>query len=452
MPPLEVGECMTDKVINTMREHNMLTEKSVLVGLSGGADSVALLHIMHRLSKEYGFKVYAAHVNHGLRGDEAVRDAEFSKQFCDRLGIECFVKNADVRALAKQMAISEEMAGRKARYDFFEELMEKYSIDFTATAHHKNDSAETIIMNFMRGSATAGLCGIPYKRGSFIRPLLDVSRNEIEIYCAKNSLEYVTDKTNLDTVYTRNKIRNILIPEIEKEFNPNFCDTVTSNAKIIRDDEDFLAKTAENEYKRIVKENTTKIDDILALHKAIARRVIRMMTDSVCGISDIPSSVIESVYNLCRNGRTGAVCDISKGVIARTEYGKLVIDYAQPDCEDFSYDIKVGESRFIPELGYTVKVSRASEKDKDGAEYFTVPGGVEFVSVTNRRQGDRFVPSGMTGSKSVKEYMINEKIPKHLRSRTGILRIGDNIVWIIGYRRDERFKFYKNGIKISIIY
>lgn len=452
MPPLEIGEYMTDRVLNTMREHNMLTINSVLVALSGGADSVALLHIMCKLSEEYGFKVYAAHVNHGLRGDEAARDADFSKQLCDRLGIEYFVKKADVRALTEEWGVSEEMAGRKVRYDFFAELMEEHGIDVTATAHHKNDSAETIVMNFMRGSATAGLCGIPYRRDRFIRPLLDVSRSEIEKYCAENSLDYVIDKTNLDTVYTRNKIRNILIPKIEKEFNPNFCDTVTANAKIIRDDEDFLKKTAEDEYRRIVNDNNVSVDEILSLHKAIARRVIRMMMDSICGTADIPSSAVDAVCKLCKTGRTGAACDIAKGVIARIEYGKLVISYAHTDCESFSYNIKVGESRFIPELGYTVEVCRADERCNDGAQYFMMPDGVDFVTVTNRRQGDRFVPSGMDGSKSVKEYMINEKIPKHMRSRTGILRIGDNIAWIIGYRRDERFKFYKKGIKINIIY
>ncbi|MBQ3124963.1 MAG: tRNA lysidine(34) synthetase TilS [Clostridia bacterium] len=452
MPPLEIGEYMTDKVLDTMREHNMLAINSVLVALSGGADSVALLHIMHSLSQKHGFKVYAAHVNHGLRGDEAVRDAEFSRQLCSRSGIECFVKDADVRALASEWGISEEMAGRKVRYDFFAELMETHNIDVTATAHHKNDSAETIVMNFMRGSATAGLCGIPYRRDRFIRPLLDVSRCEIEKYCEDNSLDYVTDKTNLDTVYTRNKIRNILIPEIEKEFNPNFCDTVTANAKIIRDDEDFLEKMARNEYDRLVSGNTADAGEIVSLHKAIARRVIRTMTDNVCTTAGISSSVVDAVYKLCKTCRTGTSCDIARGVVARIEYGKLIFDYAQTDCEDFSYDIKLGEKCFIPELGYTVEVCRADERCNDGAKYFMLPDGVGCVTVTNRRQGDRFVPSGMTGSKSVKEYMINEKIPQHMRSRTGILRIGDSIAWIIGYRRDERFKFYKNGIKINIIY
>ncbi len=443
---------MIDKVKNTMLEHNMMPGNSVLVGLSGGADSVALLHIMQRLSAEFGFKVYAAHINHGLRGKDAVRDADFSKKLCDLLGIEFFLKNADVRALAKEWGTSEEMTGRQVRYDFFRELMSSYGIDFTATAHHKNDSAETIFMNFIRGSAITGLCGIPYKRDRFIRPLLDVSRSEIESYCAENSLEYVTDKTNLDTVYTRNKIRNILIPQIEKDFNPNFCDTVTQNAKIIRDDEDFLKKTAENEYKRLTENGAVNVSELKKLHKSVARRIIRIMIDKVSGTSDVSSAVVENTLNLCDRNRTGSSCDITKNVVARIEYGKLIVAYAKAECDEFSYEIKIGESCFIPETGYTVEVSYAEEKCGDCAEYFMLPEGVSSITVTNRRKGDRFVPSGMTGSKSVKEYMINEKIPQNMRSRTGIVRIGDNIAWIIGYRRDGRYKFYKNGIKIRIIY
>lgn len=443
---------MIDKVKNTMLEHNMMPDNSVLVGLSGGADSVALLHIMKRLSAEYGFKVYAAHINHGLRGNDAVRDADFSNRLCDLLGIEFFLKNADVRALAKELRTSEEMAGRQVRYDFFRELMSSHGIDFTATAHHKNDSAETIVMNFIRGSATTGLCGIPYKRECFIRPMLDVSRSEIESYCSENSLEYVTDKTNLDTVYTRNKIRNVLIPQIEKDFNPNFCDTVTQNARIIRDDEDFLKITAENEYERIAENGAVDVSELKKLHKSVARRIIRIMIDKVSGTSDVSSAVVENILDLCDKNRTGTSCDITKNVAARIEYGKLIVAYAKAECDEFSYEIKIGESCFIPETGYTVEVSYADEKDNDRAEYFMLPKGVSSIAVTNRRRGDRFVPSGMTGSKSVKEYMINEKIPQNMRSRTGIVRIGDNIAWIIGYRRDERYKFYKNGIKIRIIY
>lgn len=451
MPPLKVGVIMISKVKNTMYQHNIFPQRSVLVGLSGGADSIALLHIMHTLAKEYGFSVFAAHINHGLRGESAVRDEEFSRNLCNELGIRFFVKHADVKAYAKKLGISEELAGRQVRYDFFAELMAEHNIEYTATAHHKNDNAETLLMNFMRGSGTGGLCGIPYKRDKYIRPLLDVSRCDIEKYCYDNGLDFVTDETNLDTVYTRNKIRNRLIPEIEKTFNPNFVDTVTQNAGIIRDDEDFLSISAENEYKRIVSEGSADIKELVSLHKALGRRVIRMMIDEACGVADVSAQAVESVYELALKGKTGLSCDIAKNVIARCEYGKLIIGHIKDECPEFSYTIKVGEERYIPQLGYTVSVGYASERENDGAQYFETDDSIDEITVTNRRKGDKFIPSGMMGTKTVKDYMINEKIPQGERSRVGIVRIDGDIAWIIGYRRDERFKFRKKGIKICII-
>ena len=443
---------MLEKAEKTMLAHYMIPKKSVLVALSGGADSVALLHMMHRLSQKYGFNVYSAHINHGLRGKDADFDENFSKSISERLGIPCYVLHADVKAQAKQKGISEELAGREIRYSFFNELMQMHDIEYTATAHHKNDNAETIIMNFMRGSSIKGLCGIPYKRERFIRPLLDVSRVEIERYCKDNSLDFVTDKTNNESIYTRNKIRNVLIPDIEINFNPNIVETITKNAQMIAQDEDFISHTVDLEYKRLVNNNAVDISELLSLHTAISMRIIRRMIDSFCGISDVSSSVINNTYEIAKKGKTGLFTDVTSSVQARIEYGKLIIGYTEADCPPFSYTIKIGERKFIPELGYTVNTEPATEMSKDGKEYFSIPDGTNEIVIRNRKSGDTFIPTGMNGTKTVKSYMIDKKIPKSKRSRTGIITISDNIAWIIGYRRDERFNFNKNGVKIWISY
>ncbi len=443
---------MRDKTEKTMLEHNMLPAKSVLIALSGGADSVALLHIMCCLAKKHKFKVYSAHVNHGLRGDAALRDELFSKELSERFGVECFVLRRDIRKISKEQGISEELAGRKIRYDFFKKLMHEHNIEFTATAHHKNDNAETIIMNFMRGSSISGLCGIPYKRDRYIRPLLDVTRYDIEKYCAQNSLDFITDETNFDTVYTRNKIRNILIPHLQSEFNPNIVETVTKNANIISADEEFISLVAETEFKRLVSDNSIQTAELNKLHKAISTRIIRKMIESVCGITDISSAVVENVYEISKKDKTGLFADITSGVRARTEYGNLIVEISQSECEDFSYTLKIGESRFIPELGFTIHSDYALKYEKDVAEYFTPCDNTDEITVRNRQTGDTFIPSGMNGTKSVKDYMINEKIPKSKRNRIGILTFGSDIAWIIGYRRDNRFKFNEKGVKIWISY
>lgn len=441
---------MIENVLKTMREHKMLPMRSVLIGLSGGADSAALLDVLCKLSEEQGFAVYAAHVNHGLRGADADADERFSIELCKQRGVECFVLRADVRAEAERLGMSEELAGRRVRYDFFERLLSGHNIERIATAHHKNDNAETILMNFMRGTGLKGLCGIPYMRGNVIRPLLDVSRAEIEAYCAENKIDFVTDKTNLETVYTRNKTRHILIPEIEKQFNPSFTDTVTNNARLLSVEEDYIEAEAQRAYDECVTDGAADVEKLCKLHPAIALRVLRRMTEAVCGSADIPAAVFESVLELARRNRAGARIDIARGAYAVIEYGRLLIDNDE-GTGGFIYELKVGESVYIPEAGYTVKVECADCYKRDGGEYFTVPEGARLV-VRSRRSGDRFMPWGMDGTKSVKSYMVDRKIPRRKRESVGILTINGDIAWIIGYRRADGYKFNKKGIKISVLY
>lgn len=443
---------MINKIEKSLRNHGLMPKRSVLVGLSGGADSVALLDIMCKLGEKYDFTVCAAHINHGLRGDDAENDEKFSAELCRRMGVECYIMRADVRKAAETDGVSEELAGRRVRYDFFDKIMAEHSIEYTATAHHKNDNAETLLMNFMRGSGIAGLCGIPYKRERYIRPLLDVTREEIEQYCVTNGLEYVTDKTNFENNYTRNKIRNILIPLIRREFNPNFTDTVTANSEIIRSDEEFINSYAAERYDSIVTDDGADIEELNRLHYAVASRIIRRMIENVCGIADISSAVIKGVHDICTKNKTGLYAPITSGVAARTQYGRLIIEREAGECEDFAYTIKIGESMYIPQLGYTVSVQYADCRQNDGGRYFSIPDDVGSIVIRNRRRGDVFNPSGMSGMKKVKDYMINEKIPRDKRSRVGIAEIDGRIAWLVGYRNDGRFNFHDKGIKIYISY
>ncbi len=441
---------MIEKVEKTMLAHGMFPFKSVLVGLSGGADSAALLSVLCALSESYGFTVYAAHVNHGLRGAEADRDEEFSKRLAASLGVEFFCFRADVRSVAAERGVGEELAGREVRYEFFKKITDERGIDVTATAHHKNDNAETILMNFMRGTGLKGLCGIPYRRDGIIRPLLDVTRAEIEAYCDANGIEYVTDGTNLKTVYTRNKARHILIPEIERLFNPSFVDTVSKNAAVLTAEEDYISEAAERAYSETVFDNAVATERLCSLHRAIAMRVIRRMVSELCGTEDVPAAVIESVLELAQKNRTGSQIDIARGCAARIEYGRLILSEKKADTEYFEYEITPGVPVYIPELGYSVLAEPCEEYKRDGGEYFTAPKGCK-ITVRRRKSGDKFCPWGMRGTKKLKDFMIDEKIPREKRSRTGILTFDDEIAWVIGYRRDRRFKFDKSGIKISIL-
>ncbi len=448
---------MIEKVEKTMLEHGMTGCGSILIGLSGGADSAALAHVLKRLSVKYGFTVSAAHVNHCLRGADADRDEDFSKRFAASLGIEIFSLRADVKGYAKEHGMSEEQAGRAVRYDYFERLMNENGIDCTATAHHRNDNAETIVMNFMRGSGMTGLCGIPYRRDRIIRPLLDVSRDEIERYCAENSIEYVTDATNFEELYTRNRIRHRLIPFIEKEFNPAFTETVTKNAAVISCEEDFIRGEAEGLYAEHVKDGAIETAVLNSLHPAMQLRIVRMMIDECCGTADVSSAVIRSVIKIAAENKTGTRADINRAAAASVGYGRLKIALRRRSAEGFAYRLSLGSGLYIPELGFTVHAERADQKKGDG-EYFSIPGrlaediGGAELEIRSRRPGDSFVPSGMNGTKKLKDFMIDTKIPRDDRDSVGILTIDGKIAWVMGYRRDDRFKFKSFGIKIRISY
>ena len=420
--------------------------ESVLAALSGGADSVCLTHALCALKDEIGITVSAAHVNHGIRGDEADRDEEFARQFALSLGIKFYSVKLNIPAKAKENGVSEETAGRNARYAFFDDLCRKYGIDKIATAHNKNDNAETIAMNFIRGSTVKGLSGIPRIRGSIIRPLLDVSRAEIERYCAENKLEYVTDSTNLSCDYTRNKARNILIPLIEREFNSSFTETVTKNAVLAAEDSAYIDKTARAEYERIVTDGRAEIKELMSLDAAVRRRVVYCMLSEASGTKDdIGAAYVKSALSLAEK-QSGASADFPHGVRLRNEYGFLVAEKRAEDTNPFEYTLKSGEN-YIYELNAVATVTAAEKRGRDGAVYLSASEDDKII-IRSRRAGDVFRPSGMTGSKKVKEYFINEKIPRDKRPLVPIIEI-NGVIAAVGKRVDRRFLFTDKGIKID---
>ena len=438
-------------ILNTIRktisDYGLINRgESVLVALSGGADSVCLTHALCALKNEIGITVSAAHVNHGIRGEEADRDEEFAKQFAKSLGIEFYSVKLDIPAEAKANGVSEETAGRNARYAFFDDLCRKYGIDKIATAHNKNDNAETIAMNFIRGSTVRGLGGIPRLRGNIIRPLLDVSRGEIERYCSENKLEYVTDSTNLSCDYTRNKVRNILIPLVEREFNSSFTETVTKNAVLAAEDSAYIDKTARTEYDRLVKDGRAEIKELMSLDAAVRRRVVYYMLSEASGTkSGIGAAYVKSALSLAEK-QSGASADFPHGVKLRNEYGFLVAEKRAEETTPFEYALKTGKN-YVPELSSTVTVTPADKRARDGAVYLSASEDDKII-IRSRRAGDIFRPSGMTGSKKVKEYFINKKIPRDKRPLVPIIEI-NGVIAAVGKRVDRRFLFTDKGIKIE---
>lgn len=436
---------------NTIKKYALLEKgDKVLVGLSGGADSMCLTHMLCAISKKLGITVGAAHLNHNIRGEDAAADAKAAENFAKSLGICFHLKNENVLQYASDNNLSEELAGRELRYKFFEELKQKYGYTKIATAHNKNDNAETVLMNFMRGTTLSGLCGIPVKRGEIIRPLIEVERCVIERYCEEHNINYVTDKTNFEDIYTRNKIRLNLIPEIQGTFNANFIDTVTRNAEILKAENDYIQSTADEIYVKNVTDNTIAIDVINNTHTAVARRVVKKMLSGVC--DDVTAVAIEDVIGLCSAKKTGKSVDLSGRITAEIEYGKLIIAPKNAIIGEFEYELEENKKIFINELNGYALLERCDTRSKDNAMYFSTEIGDKIV-IRNRRNGDIFHPLGMNGTKKVKDLFIDGKIPKRLRNAVPIVAVNGKIACVGKLRSDMEFVFGKKHInyKISLI-
>ena len=243
---------LKEEVINTIKKYYLIKENdSIVIGVSGGPDSICLLHILNELKDELNFKIYVAHINHMIR-KEADEETEYVKSFCEKLGVECFIRKIDVIKIAKELKKGTEEIGRKIRYDFFEEVLQKTNSNKIATAHNSNDKVETILMNMLRGSGISGLKGIEANRDNkYIRPLIETERNEIEEYCKTNNLNPKIDKSNLDNIYTRNKVRNVVIPYIKKEFNPNIIKTINRLSEVATEENEYLEKITEKTFNEI---------------------------------------------------------------------------------------------------------------------------------------------------------------------------------------------------------
>lgn len=253
---------MEEQILEIIKQYNMIESgDKIVLGVSGGPDSICMLEILNELRVKLNFEIVVAHINHMIR-EEAEEDEKYVLEFCENKKIECYTKKINVLEISKKEKISTEEAGRKVRYEFFEEILQKTNSNKIATAHTANDNAETVLMNIIRGSGTSGLKGIEAKRGIYIRPLIDCTREQIENYCEQNSLNPRIDKTNMENIYTRNKIRNLLIPYIKKEFNPNIIEGLNRLSDIARQEHEYFEQITENTFLKIYEKGDSNQEQI----------------------------------------------------------------------------------------------------------------------------------------------------------------------------------------------
>ena len=298
---------LEEKVRKTIREFNLIEKNdSIVVGVSGGPDSMTLLSILLKLKAEFHLKIYVAHVNHMLR-ENAIKDEEYVKEFCKKNNIEIFIKKANISEIAQKEKIGLEEAGRNIRYNFFEEVLKNTKSNKIAIAHNLNDKAETIIMNTLRGSGVSGLKGIEAKRKKYIRPLIEIERYEIEKYCIENKINPRHDESNDDNTYTRNKIRNIVIPYIKNEFNPNIIKTLNRLSEIIKEEDEYVQSETEKIFKEILltdEKNKIEFDPrkFNEQEKVIQKNLILLAIKKVKGSTQgIEKVNIDDIIKLCNN-------------------------------------------------------------------------------------------------------------------------------------------------------
>lgn len=459
---------LIEEVEGLISRYNMLTMgDKVIVGVSGGPDSVCLIHILYRLKEKYNLTLYAAHINHCIRGIEADKDEKYVEKLCESLGIECFILRKNIEQLAKQKGISSEMAGREVRYKFFENLKKELSANKIAVAHNANDRAETILMRIIRGTGLEGLEGIkPVREGYIIRPLIETKRWEVEGYCENENLKPRIDATNLETIYSRNKIRLELIPYIEKNFNKDIITSLIRFSENVKKDSEFIEKISKDKFqgycdiinnKVIIKKGAFKEDESIITR--IIRRAIIILTGSGYNFERKHIYDIISLQKIS----TGKKINLINKVIAYNNYGDIELyindkDDKKEKAWNFQCSIPADGEIYIKEIGLKVTTKVINDKkvnfinNNSLIKYFNYDKiSNNKIMIRKRQNGDSFIPLGMKGKKKLKDFFIDLKIPKEKRDDIPILTINDKIAWVVGIRTSEEFKVDKDTGKILMI-
>ena len=445
-------------------EDNSLINKDdgIVIGLSGGPDSVCLLHLLCSVREELNLKLAAAHINHMIRGEEADGDEEYSRQLCEKFDVDFFALRKDVEGYAKEKGMSSETAGRKVRYDFFNEVLKKKGYSKIATAHNANDQAETILLRIMRGTGLDGLAGIPVKReNKYIRPILFMKREEVEEYCKKSNLEPRIDATNLEKLYSRNKVRLDIIPYMKENFNKDVVEAINRMALLLQDDNKFIVEEVNKVYKEYCIEKTDKViiqKEVFNKNSAIIGRIIRKSIKKVNGNQyDVELKHIKEIENI-QKVSTNKTVDLPYGIFAENVYGDIHIKLKK-FIRSNKYDELVYEKELIDEEtiefnGYTFSFKVLNNMENiqftknNCIKYFNYDKINGNIIIRQRKNGDKMNPFGMKGNKKLKDIFIDMKVPKEERELIPVIQFGDDIAWLVSLKLSNKFRVTNDTRKI----
>lgn len=432
----------------------------VLVGLSGGADSVALLEVLCKLREEMSLQLVAVHVHHGIR-ENAEHDAVFCKMLCKQKGVDYICERIDVPALAKESGMSIEEAARQARYAIFERYLKEKGLDVIAVAHHKNDQAETMLFQLFRGSGLKGLSGIPFKRDAVVRPLMAVSREEIEIFLEEEGLLYVLDATNESDAYSRNKIRHHILPQAE-ELCAGAVENMNRAALLLRETQSYMAEQsvafleayAQCEREHISLSVTELGKCHIALQKSIIMEAIYQLINSR---KDITEKHIESILSLLEKDGEKTI-SLPQGYIVKKQYDKLIFGKEVSKMEngfdeEETFLVVSGKKLFLPN-GQWVEAAIIEGNNLENipksncTKWFDYDKIIHTLVVRTRQVGDYLTIDEKESEKTLQDYFINEKVPKSERDDLWLLADGNHIVWVLGKRISTHYKVTEHTKKI----
>lgn len=445
---------LLEKVQKTLSNDRMLQPgDKVLVAVSGGPDSVALCHLLHRLCHTHMIRLAVAHVHHGLRGAQADEDARFVQDFGSRLGLPVVVQQLNVRSWQKRHGGSLPMAARTLRYESLRQSMAEQEASKLALGHNADDQAEEVLLRLFRGAGQSGLAGMPACTDEgFIRPLLECRRHEIMDYLQRHDLTFRQDDSNLRPWCQRNLLRLNLLPQIQREFNRNLTATLLRTARIFREEEDFWESRVQSWLKRHVPDVDNDrlrvpVGPLLEIHPAMQRRLLRRMVQAVKGnLTGFGFRHTEMLMRLCRSAASNSQINLPGMLVAEKNYDWLTLVPRQRKVDDFCYEIPGPGLHALPSVQHTVEVQYLQYKEfpefsNDPAEALMDRDRVCFpLYLRPSKSGDRFHPLGLGGTKKVKDFFMDLKIPRSQRRQIPILCSNDQIVWVVGHRLDDRVK------------
>ena len=440
---------MLDKILKKIKSEKLIEDgDKIILGFSGGPDSVFLLEALNYAKKEIEFEIILAHINHLLRGDNSDTDEKFSVQCGEKFGVPIFVKRASIEEIAKEKNIGLEEAGRIIRYDFFKEVSEKTSSNKIAIAHNLDDQIENFLFRLIRGSSLEGLEGIP-NRENIIRPINEIYKEEILRFLDKNEIKYRIDETNFENDFTRNSIRLDLIPWIEKRYNSNFKDKVYGLITEIKEANEIL-KVYLEKYEEFIDNKWTLNIELIKSEKAYIQRKI---VNEYLKKYKLEASR-EKIGNIIKllNSNGSKTLKLEKNFVLKKQYKNIWIE------KEKRYNLEHISEPIIEKIPFKVNfngyIIEAFESDKsfNKYEFLTNLKIGDTVEIRTRKDGDKIKPLGMKSYKKLKEIFINEKVPKDLRGEIPLVVKSNEIVWASGVKKSENFKSEKDkkGIKLII--